>query len=209
MTHRRTITHLEIEVKLPVADLLETIRRLRRLGATCAGRVLERNTLFDTPQSDFRRCGRLLRLRVLSPARRGPIGAGKSGAVITSKAPAPGTSTARKQSANVKFKEKSERELPVHAPHHWSSVLKSLGLLPGFHYEKFRTSFRLPGLHLDLDETPVGTFLELEGTPRQIDEVAGALGFSRRDYIRATYWELYVASCRQRGRPPRNMLFDA
>jgi len=42
-----------------------------------------------------------------------------------------------------------------------------------FRYEKYRTTFRLPdsnawanGLLIELDETPIGTFVELEGPPR-------------------------------------------
>jgi adenylate cyclase class 2 len=84
-----------------------------------------------------------------------------------------------------------------------------VGFRPGFRYEKFRTSFRLPGLHLDLDETPVGRFLEIEGAPAPIDRIASALGFSPRDYIRSTYAELYAAECRRCGQIPGNMLFHA
>ena len=88
------------------------------------------------------------------------------------------------------------------------SVLRSLGLRAGFQYEKYRTAFRLPGLHLDLDETPVGIFLELEGSPQAIDRVSCALGFSPRYYIRKTYGDLYADDCCRRGRVPRNMLFQ-
>ena len=80
---------------------------------------------------------------------------------------------------------------------------------PTFRYEKFRTAYRLPRsrLHLDLDETPVGVFLELEGEPRAIDRAARALGFAPSDYIRGTYWDVYAADCRRRGRIRRNMVF--
>ena len=95
----------------------------------------------------------------------------------------------------------------------WLAAFARIGFRPGFRYEKFRTSFRnIPsaaGLHLDLDETPVGDFLEIEGAPREIDRIARALGFSPRDYIRSTYWDLYAAECRRRGQIPRNMLFHA
>jgi adenylate cyclase class 2 len=97
----------------------------------------------------------------------------------------------------------------VRFPKRWDRILRSIGLRPGFRYEKYRTTFRLPGLYVDLDETPVGVFLELEGTPKAIDRVARALGFSSRDYIRGTYWDLYAADCRDRGRLLRNMLFSS
>jgi adenylate cyclase class 2 len=192
----------EVEIKLRISDMSGLVRQLGRLGATPQGRVFERNTLYDTPDSDFRKRGRLLRLRIETPAPSGAIRGGRRRAVITSKTPAP----ARPGSP---YKQKFEREAPVRYPEHWDRVLRSIGLRPGFRYEKYRTTFRLPGLHLDLDETPVGVFLELEGTPRAIDRVACALGFAPRDYIRGTYWDLYAADCRRRGRLPQNMLFRA
>lgn len=198
----RRPTNREIEVKLRIGDLRQIIKDIRRLGARCDGRVFERNTLYDTPDGDFRRSDMLLRLRVETPARSELVRAGKRRAVVTSKAPAPA-------SARSRYKVKLEREVAVDSPEKWPATLRSLGFRPGFVYEKYRTTFRLPGLHLDLDETPVGTFLELEGSPRAIDRAARALGFSPRDYIRGTYWDVFQAECRRRGRFPKNMRFHA
>ena len=83
-----------------------------------------------------------------------------------------------------------------------------------FQYEKFRTTFRLPasqrwakGLLLELDETPIGVFLELEGPASAIDRAAQALGFEKRDYVLANYMDLYRQYCRSRGEESRDMLF--
>ncbi len=79
-----------------------------------------------------------------------------------------------------------------------------------FHYEKFRTTYALPGVHglkIDLDETPVGTYLELEGSVAGIDRAACRLGYGRKDYITETYGSLYLAACRRRGQKPGDMLF--
>jgi len=198
MPHRSTVR--EVEIKLRIRDVAALIAKIRRLGAACEGRVFEENTLFDTPESDFRRSGRLLRVRIERPAPSGIPPGGKRHAVVTSKSPAPA-------SARSSYKEKLERELRIRSPERWHTVLGSLGFKPGFCYEKHRTTFRLPGLHLDLDETPVGAFLELEGSPQAIDRAARLLGFSRRDYIRGTYWDVFQADCRRRGRFPKNMRF--
>ena len=88
-------------------------------------------------------------------------------------------------------------------------MLQSLGFRPGFRYEKIRISFLLGGLHLGLDETPVGTFLELEGDPKAIDRIAKALGYTVGDYVRANYYGLFEADCRRRGIRPKNMVFGA
>jgi adenylate cyclase, class 2 len=204
----RVPTNREIEVKLPVADIPALLRDLKRLGATNRGRALEQNTLYDTPQSDFRRRRWLLRVRTETPARSPFSAAGPRRSLLTFKSSSP--PDPRKIAANARrYKDKLERETVLAQPARWPAMLRSLGLRSTFRYEKYRTEFRLGALHVSLDETPVGVFLELEGAMPAIDKVASALNFSPSDYIRATYWDLYAADCRRRGRTPRNMLFHA
>jgi adenylate cyclase, class 2 len=198
----RRPTIRETEIKLRVSDLAGMFRKLRHLRASCAGRVLERNVLYDTPDSDIRGRHRLLRLRIEAPAPSRLVPGGPKRAWITSKRPSQVASPGR-------YKENLEREAPLPSAISWGASVRTLGFRAGFRYEKFRTTFRLPGLHLDLDETPVGTFLEIEGSPRSIDRIARYLGFLPRDYIRSTYWDVYAAKCRARGEIPRNMLFRA
>ena len=91
-------------------------------------------------------------------------------------------------------------------------ILRALGLGPVFQYEKFRTTYVLPGIpgvKVELDETPVGSFLELEGTESAIDRAATSLGYSSADYSTKTYGALYIEFCRSRGVRPGNMLFAA
>ena len=191
----------EIEIKLRVEDVPGLVRKLVRLGARNEGRVLEQNTLYDTAGSDFRRTGRLLRVRIETPAGSRAVRAGKRAGLVTFKAPVPGRPSAR-------YKEKLEWEAPLKKPKVWERWLRTLGFKPGFGYEKYRSSFWLPAVHACLDETPIGAFLELEGSPAAIDRAARRLGYAPRDYIRATYWELYAADCARRGRTPRNLIFS-
>jgi adenylate cyclase class 2 len=202
-------THREIEIKLRAADLAALIRTLRHLGARDRGRVFERNTLYDTPGAALRASGCLLRLRIETPAASPLVKAGPSSSVLTFKAPPP-IPPRRSKSAVPKprYKERLERELPIRHPERWPRALENLGFLPGFRYEKYRTSLRLDRLHADLDETPIGNFLELEGPPPAIERIAAALGFERHEYLRGTYWELYAADCRSKGLVPRNMVFS-
>jgi adenylate cyclase class 2 len=192
----------ETEIKLRVADVAALVRRITGLGATSEGRVFERNTLYDTPDSYFRRTGRLLRVRIETPAGSAAVRAGKGAVLLTFKTPAPATSKSR-------YKEKLETEIGVRRPERLQHTLRLIGFEPGFRYEKYRSSFRLPGVHLCLDETPIGAFLELEGTPAAIDSAAHGLGYGPPDYIRGTYWDLYAADCASRHQSPRNLLFRA
>jgi adenylate cyclase, class 2 len=191
----------EIEVKIGIADLPGLMGKLRQMGAACEGRVFEQNSLYDTPRDDFRRQGRLLRLRIKRPAAAGRLPGGSGQAVLTSKAPVP--------VSRSRYKERLERELVVPDGGRWHARLLLLGFRPGFRYERYRTTFRFPGVHIEVDQTPIGVFLELEGVPRAIDRTARALGFSPRDYIQSTYWELFQAECRRRGRFQKNMQFRA
>jgi len=190
----------EIEIKLRVTDPVRLLRALLRLGAHTRGRVFEQNTLYDTPDAGLRRRGWLLRLRTETPAPSRLIPGGRRSAAITSKMPPPVASASR-------YKERLEREWPIAHPRRWPRLLRSLGFRPSFRYEKYRSRFRLPGLELDLDETPIGVFLELEGAPAKIDRVTCSLGYAPRDYLRATYGDLWAAHARRRGHSPRDMLF--
>jgi adenylate cyclase class 2 len=85
-----------------------------------------------------------------------------------------------------------------------------------FTYEKYRTTWKLGAgarwakdLLIEVDETPVGTYVELEGPPEAIDRAASSLDFSRKDYLLKNYLTLYAEDCRRRGVAPGNMLFPA
>jgi adenylate cyclase class 2 len=199
-------TKPEIEIKLRIKDIPEILRKIKSLRAQSQTRVQEQNTLYDTPQSDLRRRDMLLRLRIETPTPHNARSTRRERIILTSKAP-PQTKPTKKP---PRYKERAEREQVVpQSSQQWAATLTSLGFRPTFRYDKFRSTFRLPNLHLDLDETPAGTFLELEGKPQAIDRAAQALGFSQQAYLRSTYWDLYAADCRRRGITPKNMLFRA
>jgi adenylate cyclase class 2 len=200
-------TNAEIEIKLRITDISKIRQKIKSLGAKTQPRVREQNTLYDTPESDLRRRGMLLRIRIETPAPENKRPTRRERVILTSKAPPRHPPTKKPP----RYKERAEREQIVKAQssRQYAAALTSLGFRPAFRYDKFRTTFRLPNLHLDLDETPAGTFLELEGKPQAIDRAAEALGFSKKAYLRLTYWDLYVADCRRRGAHPKNMLFGA
>lgn len=199
-------TKREVEIKLRVADLQAILVRLKQIGAVPRGRVFEQNTLFDTRDSSFWRHGRLVRVRKQTPSPGNGSCGGPETTILTSKSPPSGQSGSQKK---LPYKERLESELRVGNRKEWPQALEKLGFRASFRYEKYRTSFRLRGLYLDLDETPVGVFLELEGTPVAIRRAARALGFGPQDYIRAAYGDLYIADCRRLNRVPRNMVFKS
>jgi adenylate cyclase, class 2 len=208
---RRTMAGagLEIEIKLRVEDAAEMARRLRRLRARSAGRVHERNTLFDTPENSLGRSGRVLRVRSIEEVLSAKAGRGRSRkggrnrrihGVLTYKTPVEGS----------RYKVRQETEVTVCSPEQAERILEGLGFRPWFRYEKFRTTYRLPGLPrlvIDLDETPIGVYLELEGPPGSIDRAARRLGYGPGDYLRESYYELFERERERGGFERGRMLF--
>jgi adenylate cyclase class 2 len=210
--------HQEIEIKLRVPDVA-TLRR--RLICLCARRISRRtyesNTLYDTPKKDLRRRGRLIRIRIELPSssfgKKRPSETGE--AILTYKGPSHRSRSAIENVGHSKdrghFKIKDEAETRVSQAEQMARILRALGLDPVFRYEKFRTTYVLPGvrgLKVELDETPIGIYLELEGPAAGIDRAARLLGYSRKDYLKETYGSLYLAECRRRGLRPGDMQFS-
>jgi adenylate cyclase class 2 len=213
----KTAHREEIEIKLRVPDVAALRRQLKHLRAReIAPRTHESNTLYDTPLNSLRRRGQLIRIRIEHSAwnleKRRPNES--AAAVLTYKGPALLSRNTQKTSGKAgirsHFKIKDEAEVSVAEADQMATILRALGLRPVFRYEKFRTTYALPGvcgLKIELDETPVGIYLELEGPVASIDRGARLLGYSRQDYLKDTYGSLYIADCRQRGRKPGDMFF--
>ena len=99
-------------------------------------------------------------------------------------------------------------ELPD--PETFVQILAGLGYVPAFRYEKYRAIYRSavdPDGIVTIDETPIGTFLELEGEPEWIDRTAVLLGFTPRDYITASYAALYMQYRAAHPGVPKDMRF--
>jgi len=203
----RTMPSQEVEIKLRVPHARALRLRLKRLGARqTIPRTYESNTLYDTPSRNLTRKGQLLRIRIEQLTADGSkLGTTRSNAaLLTYKGPS-------KSFPGARFKIREEIELALESGEKMSRLLRAVGLRPVFHYEKFRTTFALPGisnLKIEFDETPIGLFLELEGKAADIDRAAGRLGYSKSEYLTSTYGDLYIADCKRRGRKSSNMLFQ-
>lgn len=211
----------ETEIKLKISDLPALHRALKRMKARLANpgaaRVHEENVIFDTPQGGLAKHGQLLRIRTETPElqRKSKNARPKPRVILTFKQPMAQRAAAETESpSDGPYKVREEIEVEVAEAGNLAKIFAGLGLAGWFRYEKYRTTFRLPaskawakGLLIELDETPIGTFVELEGPAAAIDRAAGDLGFSRRDYILTNYLRLYMEECRRKGEQPRHMLF--
>ena len=179
----------ETEIKLAVPDVAHARRVLRSAGFRVSRRrVFEANTVFDTADRRLRQANLLLRVRETAGAD---------------------TFTFKGPPLAAKHKTREELEITVSNAATCGMILQRLGWEAAFRYEKYRTEFRLPGTRgiATLDETPIGIYMELEGSPRWIDRMARRLGFSERDYITASYGRLYLEWCAANGIQPVHMVF--
>jgi len=161
---------------------------LRRAGfRVLKPRVLETNTVFDTPERLLRLTGRLLRVR---------------------KAGNTGTVTYKGPQDSSRHKSREELETTVADSDVMASIASKIGFEPIFRYEKYRTEYqRERGSMATLDETPIGVFIELEGPPEWVDKLTSELGFSAVDQITLSYGALYRDWCASNGVKPANMVF--
>jgi adenylate cyclase class 2 len=87
-------------------------------------------------------------------------------------------------------------------------ILEALGFHVWFRYEKYREEFALDDVIVAIDETPVGTFVEIEGSDRGIGTTAEALGRGPSDYLLDSYRNLFADYCEQQGVAVTDMLFE-
>jgi adenylate cyclase class 2 len=88
------------------------------------------------------------------------------------------------------------------------TILDELGLRVWFRYEKYREEFAAGDVVIAIDETPIGVFVEIEGSETHIAHAAACLGKSAADYVTGSYRSLFAEHCRQRGVSPGDMLFQ-
>ena len=179
---------LEREIKLKFQSPEEARTAVLATGATpLRGRRLQEDCLLDTPDEKLRGRRSVLRVRLES---------GKS--LLTFKGPV--------EVAPMKVRE--ELETVVGDGPLVLRILEHLGFQVWFRYQKYREEFALEDVIVAVDETPLGTFVEIEGGNRGIADMAEALGRAPTDYLLDSYRGLFCEHCRRRGVPITNMLFE-
>ena len=179
---------LEREVKLSFRDPATARAAVLAIGAApYRARRLQHDCLLDTADGLLMNTRSILRLR-----------AEDGRALLTFKGPV--------QPSTMKLREEIETEggdagvLLV--------ILERIGFRVWFRYEKYREEFASGEVIIAVDETPVGTFVELEGSESAIAQAAEALGRQPTDYVTDSYRGLFARQCEERGVPVTDMLFS-
>ena len=181
-------TIFEREIKLRFGSADEARTAILATGATpLHGRRLQEDVLLDTDDEELRRRRCVLRVRTEACKSR-----------LTFKGPV--------QLSSMKLRE--EVETVVGDGEVLLRVLHELGLHIWFRYEKYREEFAREEVVVAVDETPVGVFVEIEGSEDGITAMADALGRGPDDYIVDSYRGLFLSLREELGLKTNDMVFD-
>lgn len=178
----------EIEAKFYVMRPDELRRRLEALEAKLTEpRILEVNIRFDTPQQEFQQSGRVLRLRQDSRVR-----------------------LTYKDSDKIQSGAMSRREIEFTVSDFDSAkeFLEALGYQVALTYEKYRTTYQMPGVEIMLDEMPYGNFVEIEGDEAQLRPTADKLRLKWEAAIQDSYSGLFAKLRARRHMQVRDLTFE-
>ena len=179
---------IEREIKLRFNGADEAREKILAFGATpLLGRRLQEDALLDTDDEMLRRERATLRVRSEG---------GKS--LLTFKGPLlPGL---------IKIREEYETVVADGAA--LLTILESLGLHIWFRYEKYREEFSHEDVIVAIDETPMGVFVEIEGSEAGITAMAESLDRTPADYIVESYRALFLRHRQEQGLSGADMVFD-
>jgi adenylate cyclase, class 2 len=185
---------VETEIKLLVDDIEKFRRGLCGLAPSLLeARHFEDNFVLDYDDARLRSQGNLLRIRQTDRS-----------SFMTFKG-LPKTEGL--------FKVREELETSLTDGRVALQIFEKLGLQVWFRYQKYREEFGVPTanqagmIKVAIDETPIGLFSELEGSEEGIRQIATALGYTESQFVRASYYSLYLQFCKRKGERPSHMTF--
>ena len=184
---------IETEIKFRVGNVEELVARLLAAGFhEETPRTFESNVLYDTPDRKMRARTEILRIRnyagrwVVTHKRLPDVGPGEDA-----------------------HKHRIETETEVSDGDALAGVFQSIGLVAAFRYEKWRSEWTDGQGHCVVDETPIGNFAELEGSPEWIDRAAARLGVAHSEYLTLSYGRLFDLWKAEHNSSANDLTFEA
>ena len=191
-------SHIEREIKLHYTSHDNARLAVEKLeGTLLRDRRLQDDYLLDLPNGNLKHRGCTLRVRI---EKHDPIDKPTSdSATLTFKGP---------PLPDI-MKVREELETTISNGELLLRILLKSGWNVSFRYQKYRKEFQKDDVVIAIDETPVGTFIELEGKETTITRLARTLGHTTDDYVIASYRQLYVEHCIKTNKPIGNMVFSS
>lgn len=153
----------EIEVKIKIDSIEDIKKKLKTLGGKEKERVFEDAEYFDFDDGRIKKNDQVIRLR---------------NGVLAYKGPARSSNMMDREEIEVKVDEKKMKE-----------IFLKIGLKPKKVIQKYRTRFLFDNRkgEVTVDETPIGNYIEIEGTEKFILDMTKKLGYTSKDHIVKTY----------------------
>ncbi len=178
----------ENEIKVKIGDAGEFCHRLSVLNPVVLSvRHFEDNHLVDFPDRRLRSIQCLVRIRFTEGEH-----------VFTFKGPP------RPEGI---FKTREELETRLEDGTILLQALERIGMCICFRYQKYRREFVLGEIHVAVDETPIGNYVEFEGPESGILDLTREMGIPESGFLRSSYYSLYLEYCRDNNQTPGFMVF--
>lgn len=162
----------EIEVKFKIEDSEPIKAKINKLAATYRGRCFQVDRWMDTEDDQLKKRGWGLRLR----EENGRATFTFKGELIEGE----------------RFREQKEIEVEVKDCKKMRKILEGLGYKERYILRKEREKWEKEDLEIVLDRVEnLGTFLELEGNKKRIEEAIRNLGLKKAERITEHYGEIY------------------
>lgn len=150
----------EVELRAKINNLRKIKDRLDESDLKATEKRLIKDCAFDNPKGEFYEKGIMIRLRSIEDDKH----------LFAYKGP----------SEMKEYKVREEIELEISDPEKLKKILEQVGLQVTFEMEKMRKTYRGDGCTVELEEYPVlGSFMEIEGDPADIEKMIDKLGMER------------------------------
>lgn len=170
-------TETEIKIKIDNIDKIKT-KVLEMRAELFKKRALQVDEYFDKKNA-LEKSDQVLRIR--------------DNSILTYKGP-------KQKKQNMKIRE--EIEVMVDSGLYLKEILKKLGYTKTGAKEKYREAYIFQLTQICIDETPMGNFIEIEGSKQGVIDVAKKLGFSERNFITKSYtamWKEFAVKNKKKG----------
>ena len=178
----------ETEIKIKIEDTGDFLLRMNSLNPVLlSARHFEDNHLLDYPDRRLKSSQCLLRIR-----------SAEGQYLLTYKGPP------RPEGI---FKTREELETKLEDGTILLQALERIGMCVCFRYQKYRQEFVFGEIHVAVDETPIGNFVEFEGSESGILDLTRKMGIPESQFLRSSYYSLYLEYCGEKGKAPEFMIF--
>jgi adenylate cyclase class 2 len=167
----------EIELKFKISDIDNIRKRIENIGAEKEERRVEKDVAFDKDRK-LKEKGELLRLRRAD-----------DDVYLTFKSP----------EDDEDFKEMEEIELKLSDFEKMKEILGRIDFEPQRGFKKDRETWLYKDSEILIDRLSFGNFLEIEGSKKEIREIANLLDLDWGERMTENYLELYKQYCKKKG----------